>query len=171
MKRTSKKLFFCLMALGLLITPSLSAQTNNPYPKGFRVGFGINTGLPTNATYDAALGLDARLQYDLTQKTSITATTGYTHLFDSDGDLGLVPAKLGFKSFLNKNIYLQGELGAGFGTHSEMGNTLIWSPAVGYANKYIDVNIHYERYNDYQTDQFGIRIAYGFSLKKLNKKK
>ncbi|WP_430613521.1 hypothetical protein [Flavobacterium sp. JP2137] len=166
MKNRSKQLFFALLAVGLWSATTVSAQTKNTYPKGFRVGFGINGGLPTNNTYDAALGLDARLQYDLTRKTSITATSGYTHLFSSEGDLGLVPAKAGFKSFLGKNLYLQGELGAGFGTHREMGNTFIWAPAIGFANKYIDINLHYERYNDYQTDQLGIRIAYGFSLKK-----
>ncbi len=161
-----KKILFCLLVSGLFVAPSVNAQTKNTYPKGFRVGFGISTGLPTDADYDAAVGIDARLQYDLTQKTSLTATSGYTHLFNSDGDLGLVPAKLGFKSFLDKNFYLQGEVGAGFGTHREMGNTFIWSPAIGFANKYIDINLHYERYNDYHTDQFGLRIAYGFSLKK-----
>lgn len=165
MRKISKTLVLSLASLSLLTATSAFAQKEN-YPKGFRLGFGLSSGVPLNNEYNVALGADARLQYDVSRKTSVMATTGYTHLFDSEGDQGLVPAKLGFKSFLNKNFYLQGELGAGFGTHKEMGNTFIWSPAIGFANKYIDVNLHYERYNNYNTDQLGIRVAYGFSLKK-----
>lgn len=169
MTKVSKNLIFALLGFSLLTaTPSL-AQKKEYYPKGFRVGFGINGGLSTNNSYDAALGVDARLQYDVTRKTSFTATTGFTHLFDSNGDLGLIPAKLGFKSFFNKNLYVQGELGAGFGTHRGMGNTFIWSPSVGFANKFIDVSMQYQRFNDYHTDQLGVRVAYGFSLKKKKK--
>jgi hypothetical protein len=72
---------------------------------------------------------------------------------------------------MNKNIYAMGELGAGFGTHKGMGNTFIWAPSIGFANSYIDISLRYERYNDYNTDQLGVRVAYGFSLKNYNKKK
>lgn len=170
MKQVRKTIFLALVGITILGTSTTFAQKKEYYPKGVRVGFGINGGLPTNNDFDGALGVDARLQYDMTRKTSLTATTGFTHLFSSEGDLGLVPAKLGFKSFFNKNLYFQGELGAGFGTHKGMGNTFIWSPSLGFANKFIDISLHYQRYNDYNTDQLGIRLAYGFSLKNKIKK-
>ncbi len=169
----SKKFAFTLLTGALLIASPAMAQkkTKAYYPKGFRVGFGLNGGLPTNSNYDASVGVDARLQYDVSKKTSFTLTSGYTHLFDGDnGDLGLVPVKAGFKQFLSKNIYAMGELGAGFGTHKGMGNTFLWSPSIGFANKFIDVSLRYENYNDYNTDQIGVRVAYGFSLKNYKKK-
>ncbi|MDR0194040.1 MAG: hypothetical protein LBI73_02865 [Myroides sp.] len=173
MFKLTKKVSLAFMAIVLLATLPATAQKKDKlyYPKGFRVGLGLNGGLPLDSEYDGALGVDARIQYDFSQKTSLTLTSGYTHLFDSDGDLGLVPVKAGFKQFLNKNIYAMGELGAGFGTHEGMGNTFIWSPAIGYANRYVDVSLHYENFNDYNTDQLAIRVAYGFSLKKKSKKK
>lgn len=170
MIKVKKNVLLTLIGIAILATTTTFAQKKEYYPKGFRVGFGINAGLPTNNDFDGALGIDARLQYDLTRKTSLTATTGFTHLFSSEGDLGLIPAKLGFKSFFNKNLYFQGELGAGFGTHKGMGNTFIWSPSLGFANKFIDISMQYQRFNDYNTDQLGIRIAYGFSLKNKKKK-
>ncbi|MEC4116607.1 hypothetical protein VSP20_06450 [Myroides phaeus] len=168
----SKKFAFTLLTGALFIaSPAMAQQkTKAYYPKGFRVGFGINGGVPTDSKYDAALGVDARLQYDVSKKTSFTLTSGYTHLFDGDnGDLGLVPIKAGFKQFLSKNIYAMGELGAAIGTHKEMGNSFLWSPSIGFANKFIDVSLRYENYNDYNTDQIGVRVAYGFSLKNYKK--
>lgn len=169
MKTNKKNILLTLIGLCIISLTAVQAQEKPYYPKGFRVGFGLNAGLPTNNDFNGAVGVDARLQYDISRKTSFTATTGFTHLFSSEGDLGLIPAKLGVKSFFNKNLYVQGELGAGFGTHRGMGNTFIWSPSIGFANKFIDISMQYQRFTDYHTDQLGIRLAYGFSLKK-NKK-
>ncbi|MDR0229736.1 MAG: hypothetical protein LBI72_11845 [Flavobacteriaceae bacterium] len=168
-----KKVALLLLMGGVLTTSTIIAQTKkSDYPKGFRIGLGINGGISTNSAYDGTIGAEARLQYDLSQKTSITLSSGYTHLFsDEVGDKGIVPIKAGFKHFMNKNVYAMGELGAGIGTHTAQGNTLIWAPSIGYANNIIDVSLRYERYNDYNTDQLGIRVAYGFSLKNYNKKK
>lgn len=174
MFKLTKKIALASIAIATLAALPVTAQKKDKpyYPKGFRVGFGLNGGLPLNSEYNVAAGIDARIQYDVSQKTSFTLTSGYTHLFDGDnGDLGLVPVKAGFKQFLNKNIYAMGELGAGIGTHKGMGNTFIWSPAIGYANRYVDVSLRYENFNDYNTDQVAVRVAYGFSLKKNSKKK
>lgn len=174
MIKLNKKFVFTLLAGSLFFAAPLQAQNKEKpyYPKGFRIGFGLNGGLSTNSDYDGSVGVDARLQYDVSQKTSFTLTSGYVHLFNNEeGDLGLVPVKAGFKHFMNKNIYAMGEIGAGFGTHRGMGNTFLWGPSIGFANNFIDISLRYERYNDYNTDQLGIRIAYGFSLKNYNKKK
>ncbi|MDN3706740.1 hypothetical protein QW060_06295 [Myroides ceti] len=143
-----------------------TSQTNDGYRKGFRLGFGINGGLEMNQKYEAALGADARLQYDLSQKTSVTFTSGYTHLFQEGDDAGFVPVKFGFKYFFANNFYALGEAGAAIGATGDLNNSLLLSPSVGFANKYIDISLRYENYTDYNVDQLGIRIAYGFSLKK-----
>lgn len=156
-----KKTLFLLS----IVAFSLNANAQQ-YKRGFRLGFGINGGLPTDSEkYEGALGADIRLQHDFTAKTSMTLTTGYNHLFVKGDDQGFVPLKLGAKFFLNKNLYAQGEAGVGFGVSNDLGNTLILSPSFGFANKYIDVSLRYENYNNYHTDQIGLRIAYGFSLK------
>lgn len=170
----SKRTIVLFLALGMLALPTAFAQnkTKPYYPKGFRIGFGLNGGISTHSDFDAVFGADARLQYDLSKETSLTLTTGYSHLKEKhDQDLGVIPVKAGFKHFMTKNFYALGEVGAGFGTHQGSGNTFIWSPSIGYANKYIDISLRYERYNDYHVDQIGLRAAYGFSLKKNKNKK
>lgn len=142
------------------------AYSQTDYNKGFRLGFGLNGGFPTDGDYDGSLGIDVRAQYDFTKKTSITLTSGYTHLFAKPEDLGFVPAKLGFKYFLGNQFYVMGEAGVAFGVNGPIDNSLIVAPVFGFANKYLDASVRYEHYSDYETDQIALRLAYGFSLKK-----
>lgn len=158
-----KKIFFTIGA-SLLIGTMAYSQTE--YNKGFRLGFGLNGGFPTDGDYDGSLGIDVRAQYDFTKKTSITLTSGYTHMFADPEDVGFVPAKFGFKYFLGNQFYLMGEAGVAFGVKGNLDNSLIVAPVFGFANKYLDVSVRYEHYNDYETDQIALRLAYGFSLKK-----
>lgn len=158
----NKIFVFSFALIGLSI--NVNAQDN--YPKGFRLGFGLNGGFPTDSAYDGSLGVDARLQYDFSKTSSMTLTSGYTHLFNSPTDQGYVPAKLGYKYFVGKNLYILGEVGAAFGVSDNLDNTMIIAPAIGFANKYIDASLRYEHLNDYETNQIAVRLAYGFSLKK-----
>lgn len=153
------------IALTALLVSSTSFSQSG-YNKGFRLGFGLNGGFPTDGAYDGSLGIDARAQYDFTRKTSLTLTSGYTHLFGQQEDVGFVPAKLGFKYFLGNQFYLMGEAGAAFGVNGAIDNSLIVAPVFGFANKYLDASVRYEHYSDYETDQIALRLAYGFSLKK-----
>lgn len=158
------------------ITGSPSQEVNQ-FEQVFRLGFGINAGLPTNDDFDAytfALGGDIRLQYDLTQRGSITLTTGYQHFFGDSrtiggvefdvDDLGFIPVKAGFKAFIwEDQFYVLGEAGIGFAvTYDE--TSFLWSPGVGYASKNFDVSVRYEGSNDFHTDQVALRFAYGFKL-------
>ena len=171
-----KKLqIICLAAFAFLFSNTTFAQETaaTNYDQGFRLGFGVNGGLPTDGDYDWALGGDVRLQYDLSKKTSLTLTTGFTNLFmgkDDLGnnikDLGFIPAKAGFKAFVLKDqFYVLGELGAGFAVTNGYNNTtFLWAPGIGYANKYIDLSVRYEDYHDFRTNQVALRVAYGFKL-------
>jgi hypothetical protein len=139
------------------------------YEQGFRLGFGLNAGPATGDYFNFALGGDVRLQYDLTQKTSLTLTTGYTHLFGEEDyidDLGYIPVKAGFKAFVWENsFYVLGEVGAGFAVTNDYDETtFLWSPGVGYANDVIDISVRYEGMNDFNADQIALRLAYGFRL-------
>lgn len=144
------------------------ASSPEGYDQGFRLGFGVNGGVTTGDYFNWALGGDVRLQYDFTQRTSITLTTGYTHLFGEEDvkDLGFIPVKAGFKAFVWENqFYVLGEVGAGFAvTNNYDETTFLWAPGIGYANKYFDVSVRYEGLNDFNADQVALRLAYGFRL-------
>lgn len=157
-----------------------NAQDSTPnYDQGFRLGIGISGGLPTSEPYDFNLGADARLQYDLSKKYSITATTGFSNMFVSgnDNDLGYIPAKVGFKAFvIGDSFYLMGEAGAAFAVTNNYNKTsLLLSPSVGYATKTIDFSLRYEHFNDFPKlnsnntvsnglGLISLRLAYAFQL-------
>lgn len=173
--------FICLATIAFLsanttfaqdaATATTESETKN-YDQGFRLGFGLNGGLPTDNAYDWSLGGDVRLQYDLSKRTSLTLTTGFTNLFmgKENGveikDLGFIPAKAGFKAFIwEDQFYVLGEVGAGFAvTNGYDDTTFLWAPGIGYANKYIDISVRYEDYNKFKTNQVALRLAYGFDL-------
>lgn len=162
-------LLSALMLCGLGSFAQEGASTTENYDQGFRLGFGLNAGLATGDYFNFALGGDVRLQYDLSQRTSITLTTGYTHLFaeeDFIDDLGFIPLKAGFKAFVWENrFYVLGEAGAGFAVTGDYDETaFIWSPGIGYANEVIDISLRYEGMGDFEADQIALRFAYGFRL-------
>jgi len=180
MKTTIKS----LMALAIAVFFSGTVNAQEPatlpesaenYDQGFRLGFGLNGGLVFEDPYDFSLGADARLQYDLSKRTSVTLTTGFTNLFIGDDikDLGFIPVKAGFKGFIwEDQFYLLGEVGAGFAVTNDYDETtLILSPGIGYANKYVDLSLRYEYYGDFVNidgdkgvGQIALRLAYGFRL-------
>ena len=173
-----------VLAFALLLGSSANAQlmttgSAQNYDQGFRLGFGLNGGYAFEEPFGATLGLDARLQYDLSRKTSITFTTGYTHFFvdDVDGievdDMGVIPVKGGFKGFVyGDSFYLMGEIGAAFQvTNDYKENSLLVAPTVGYASKNIDFSLRYEYYAGFVSadgnkgiGQLALRLAYGFRL-------
>jgi hypothetical protein len=166
-------LLAAMMMMGATAFAQDITGTGNPdldenYTQGFRLGFGVNGSLATGDYFDWGLGGDVRLQYDLSRKTSLTLTTGFTNLFAKDDikDLGYIPAKLGFKAFVwEDRLYVLGEAGAAFAVTNDYDETsFLWAPGIGYAADPIDISIRYEGTNDFHTDQIALRIAYGFKL-------
>ncbi|MFV5684474.1 hypothetical protein ACM55I_03420 [Flavobacterium sp. GB2R13] len=183
MKSTGKIKMLFVFAIAMMFASNVQAQETKEatnYDQGFRLGFGVNAGYSVSDPYKLALGADARVQYDLSKRYSLTLTTGYSNLFVSkaDGnDLGFIPAKAGFKAFVwNDQFYVMGEAGAAFAVTNNYNKTsLLLSPSIGYASKYIDVSLHYEHYSDFEklnnngsigkgVGQVGVRVAYGFKL-------
>ncbi|WP_395053992.1 hypothetical protein [Flavobacterium sp.] len=170
----TKKIKFGIALSAVILTTISSfaqemkkAKVEN-YDQGFRLGFGLNGGVSTDNDYDFALGGDVRLQYDLSKATSLTFTTGFTNLFIGDDvkDLGFIPVKAGFKAFVWKNqFYVLGEAGAAIAVTNGYNETsLLLSPGIGYATKYVDLSLRYEDYDKFNTNQIALRIAYGFKL-------
>lgn len=191
MKMTGKIKMLFVFAIAMMFASNVQAQETTKeatnYDQGFRLGFGLNGGYSTTDPYKLALGADARVQYDLSKRYSLTLTTGFSNLFVSKADafpgqtegkdLGFIPAKAGFKAFVwNDQFYVMGEAGAAFAVTNDYNKTsLLLSPSIGYASKYIDVSVHYEHYSDFAkvnnngsigkgVGQVGVRLAYGFEL-------
>ena len=180
MKMTEKIKILFVFVIAIMFAGNANAQETAKYDQGFRLGFGAKAGYSIDDPYKLALGADARVQYDLSKRYSLTLTTGFTNLFVSkaDGsDLGFIPAKAGFKAFIwNDQFYVMGEAGAAFAiTNGYNKTSLLVSPTIGYATKYIDLSVHYEHYSDFAkvnnngsvgkgVGQVGVRLAYGFAL-------
>lgn len=183
MKTTEKIKIVLVFAISILFASNTNAQETasaKNYDQGFRLGMGLNAGYAVGDPFKLALGADARLQYDLSKRYSITLTTGFTNLFVSkaDGDdLGFIPAKAGFKAFVwNDQFYVMAEAGAAFAVTNDYDETsLLLAPSIGYATKSIDISLRYEHYNDFTRinndgsqskgfGQLGVRLAYGFKL-------
>ena len=180
MKTSAKIKIAMIAAISLFFANNTNAQTSSDYNQGFRLGIGVTGGYAVHDPYKLALSADARLQYDLSKRYSLTLTTGYSNLFVSkaDGnDLGFIPAKLGFKAFVwNDQFYIMGEGGAAFAVSNGYHKTsLLLAPSIGYATKDIDISLRYEQYNDFNrlnnngslgkgVGQVGVRVAYGFKL-------
>ncbi|WP_163408441.1 hypothetical protein [Flavobacterium ajazii] len=172
MKNLQNLRILFIAAIAMMYTTTSTAQQNDEiqnYDQKFKLGFGVSGGLPTDSDdYDWALGGDVRLQYDLSKRTSLTLTTGFTNLFVGDNipDLGFIPAKAGFKAFVwEDQFYIMGEVGAGFAVTNGYNNTsLLWAPSIGYATKHLDISVRYEDYDKFNTNQIALRLAYGFEL-------
>lgn len=185
MKTSVKIKGLLVLAVSIFFTANVNAQnpgTASPspdsYDQGFRLGFGLSGGYVFDDPYDAAIGGDVRIQYDFSKRTSISLTTGFTNLFIGDDldDLGFIPLKAGFKVFWwEDQFYAGAEIGLGFPVTNDysdvVDNTVILSPAIGYATKYIDLSLRYEHYTEFPTadgdkgvGQLALRLAYGFKL-------
>ncbi|MGK4569120.1 hypothetical protein [Flavobacterium sp. 3HN19-14] len=168
-----------VLAFAILFGSNVNAQATLPeaaqnYDQGFRLGFGLSGGYAFEDSFGPTLGLDARLQYDLSKRTSVTLTTGYTHFFVDEGfdDFGIIPVKAGFKGFIYEDsFYLMGEVGAAIPTKSGADTSLLVSPSIGWASKNLDLSLRYEYYTEFVkangdegVGQLALRLAYGFRL-------
>ena len=174
MKNRTKMMTMAIAAIAILFAGSAKAQTNDK--SAWRLGFGVEGGIPTGSIKDYSkfeLGGTARLQYGVAKDVALTLTSGYYNFFASQSakdlggkSVGVVPAKLGVKAFFAQNIYFGAEAGAGFETNYAKNTKLILSPGLGWANKSWDVGVRYESLSG-QSDSYGtvaLRIAYGFAL-------
>ena len=187
----SAALLFSAAVMNAQEKTALEKATN--YDQGFRLGFGLSGGYILNPSTGGfgpdvftglALGGDVRLQYDFSKRLSVTLTTGYNHFFVNEDfgdnpltpgidspfcDVGQIPVKAGFKAFFwEDQFYALGEAGAGFTVSKNSpfaeDTTIILSPGIGWANKYVDLSLRYEHYTEFETGQVALRLAYGFQL-------
>jgi len=159
------------LAVAFLLTAIFaSAQTDKP----LRLGIGIIPGVSLNNPAGFVLGADVRLQKGFgNSNVSWILTTGYTHFFETKQNgivmfptTSFIPLKAGLKVFPAANVYLAGEIGAGFGIETGVGTSFVYSPSIGIiVAKDWDLSIKYEHFTKYhETQQLALRVAYGFKL-------
>lgn len=155
------------------------------YNRSFKLAVGVIGGVPLNDPYSFNMGGDVRLQYNISESYSLCLTAGYNNLSIKDDDLfvknddlnfAYVPIKVGYKTFLFQNeFYVMGEIGGAFSTtRTYHYNSMIFSPSLGYASKYVDISLGYQFLKDFPMvkdnamdhglAQLMLRFAYAFDL-------
>lgn len=176
MKKTIQILV--IICVSICVNFSYSQENADDYNRSFKLGFGLNGGVPFNDPYSFNAGADVRVQYNISETYSICFTTGYNNLFVKDNgvDLGYIPVKIGYKTFIFSNeFYVMGEIGGAFSVTKEYeDNSMLFAPSVGYATKYVDISLRYEFLKDFPIikdnladnglAQLMVRLAYGFDL-------
>lgn len=169
-----KTCLFNFLAALFLLVPTANAQAQSG---GWRIGFGIDPGVPTSKAFKNALGGDIRIQKQFSERIAGTLTAGFTHYFEKDhyadftqysSPFNVIPVKAGIKVFVADNLYVGGEAGAGFGME-EWGTSFLWSPSLGLAFKNgIDLSLKYEDYTrNSATKNVALRLAYGINTRNL----
>ncbi|WP_442795373.1 hypothetical protein [Pelobium manganitolerans] len=168
MKKNILKGVMAAAALTFISFSGAFAQTNDvDHPTRLSVGVGI--GVPTKSYMgDVVLAPDLRVQHDLSNRTSLTLTTGYYGFVggpDGNPQSDLIPLKAGAKFFFGNTFYVQREVGAAFGTRDGAGTAFAWAPSLGYANNKWDLALRYEGFeykNDVSNGMVAVRLAYAF---------
>lgn len=178
MKKMTTLVAAAFTAAAIFLGTNANAQST---PKNaLRFGIGVEGLLPTGNLKNASnvgLGITPRLQYGVADNLALTLTSGFYNFFGKELSgspsvkvpaYQMVPLKAGIKAFVSQNVYLSGEVGAGFETKEYYGkNTkLIASPGIGWANQSWDIGARYENFSG-QSNNFGtigLRVAYGFGL-------
>lgn len=166
-----------LLCVICLTNIAFAQKSSDGYNRNFKYGVGLNSGLPLNDPYDFIIGGDLRVQYNVSETYSLCLTAGYNNLFVKDEvDFGYIPIKIGYKTFIFKNeFYVMGEIGGAFSTTKTYDyNSMMFSPSIGYATKYVDISLRYEFLKDFpiikdhEMDNglanLMIRFAYGFDF-------
>ena len=183
MKTTTKKIAIALFAVITLTAFNLKAQDNmmstTSSGMAFKVGIGAGAGITTsNSPFSFATGADLRLQWDLSKDVALTASGGYTRLFNKDSfpalaDYDFIPAIGGVKVFAIKRMYLAANVGAGFAIKDGSKTSFIFGGGTGYEwDNGFELGVRYEGYQQdsssltYQpvNGQFAVRLGYNFKL-------
>lgn len=135
-----------LLAFVAITFISLQAQNNVPIGKT-KFDFGVDVGRPigTNTDYYSfILGGSFQANHGVSKEMLLTALLGFQSWFiksslPNAGSFKVAPLLLGFKYYLSQ-IYLSGQIGAGFGLQSGSKTSFMYVPKLGYQSGKFDVN-------------------------------
>ncbi|WP_256007359.1 hypothetical protein [Pedobacter deserti] len=176
-----KKLFLLTAIAGVFAFSGVKAQ--DPAMSGPKLGVGVEFGFPMGDFGDVSdfgVGGSLLYQHPIANKLNFTANAGYLSFtgkevtvagvtFKPDAS-GFIPVKAGLRYFLAENIFVNGELGAVFGTQDGAGTAFAYSPGIGVefpvADKStLELSGRYEGWSNDGTLSFvGLRLAWNFGL-------
>lgn len=181
-----RKILLLLIVLSAFINRSYAqteAATVTP-PALLSIGIDVGSALaPENNIYSTTTGLSFKLELPFQNpRTFFTITAAYsnyntksTPATDTLQNGHYIPLLIGFKYFITKNIYLEGDIGDSYNINSGyMGyqNAFTYSPVAGVSiplnkpNTAVDIGVYYQSRisGDGNINQAAIRIAYKFGL-------
>jgi hypothetical protein len=167
---------------------SKSTSTTTGRPKGIVLSVGPEAGLPIGDfkdVYNWSFGGSVQADFPIVSNDLfVSVNAGYDQYFAKNDvvgakDLRLIPVKAGLKYYPYKNLYIQGLAGVNFLTNkndigSDKSAVFTYSPQIGYliplgGSNYLDAGVKFEGNSKFvsggsSANQFGIRVAYAFSL-------
>ncbi|QXV65191.1 hypothetical protein INP83_19255 [Mucilaginibacter sp. 21P] len=114
-----------------------------------------------------------RLNYGLTDKLTLTLTSGYYNYLKTgplktfNDNFQVIPVKAGLKYFFAPQFYINGEGGIAFTRTYQNQINSVATGGIGWVYKGLDIGARYETLNGSRGANFnsvGVRIAYGFKL-------
>ena len=172
-----KKLFLLTAVLGLFAFSNVNAQ--DAAMSGPKLGIGADFAFPMGDfgdVYNLGYGGSLTYQHPIASKLNLTGNAGYLNFQSKDipgfGKInaGFIPVKAGLRYFLAENIFVNGEVGAVFGTQDGAGTAFAYSPGIGVefpvADKStLELGGRYEGWSKNGTSSFiGLRAAWNFGL-------
>lgn len=177
-----KKVFLLTAIAGLFAFSSVKAQ--DAAMSGPKLGIGADFAFPMGDFGDVSkfgVGGSLLYQHPIANKLNLTGSAGYLSFSYKDialpgggtlkqDALGFIPVKAGLRYFLAENFFVNGELGAAFGTADGVGTAFAYSPGIGVefpvADKStLELSGRYEGWSNNGTLSFiGLRAAWNFGL-------
>jgi hypothetical protein len=124
--------------------------------KDFKLGAGVNVGLPLGDFGDAAnfiAGVELQGELAFTEKVKGIATTGYSHVFYKDimgfkPSQGIIPILVGARGYLSEQFFLTGQVGYAVVTGDFSGGGFAFKPQVGYDAGKFQLGLSYNGVSD-----------------------
>ncbi len=147
-----RKRFIVILIISVLwIVNDVNGQGNNL--NKIKIGFDASIGAATkNSAFGYSLGISLLAKYKLSNELTAVAGLGYTRLLTKDTspipDYDFIPLRAGVKVFpIMESVYIQGNVGAGFGTRNGSTPVFLFGGAAGYEwEQGYDLSIRYEGY-------------------------
>ena len=179
-----KKLLLLTAIAGVFAFSNVKAQ--DAAMSGPKLGVGVEFGFPMGDfgdIYNLSVGGSLLYQHPIANKLNFTANAGYLNFTGKDyelagvtvaaKDLGVIPVKAGLRYFLAENFFVNGEVGAVFGTKDGFGTRFAYAPGLGVefpvADKSsIELGARYEGWTkgdgSVTPQTIGLRLAWNFGL-------
>lgn len=125
--------------------------------KDFKLGAGINVGLPVGDIKDAAnfaIGAELQGELGLSETVKGLATVGYTHFLGKELapgvklKFGAVPILVGARVYPSEQFFVGGQVGYGFFTGDADGGGFAYKPQVGYDAGKFQLALSYNAISD-----------------------